>query len=156
MKLHFEIKDKDTILKNHGLQEGGPVQQYIDQECIDQMEPYTPRLNGNLIKAATMGTVIGSGEINQTAPYAHYLYEGVVYVDPNLHCAGFNSSTPGPYYGQWFSRKGVIKVKSNPPRELQFYGGGLRGKKWFERMKADHKDDILRGAQAIMNRGDRV
>lgn len=24
--------------------------------------------------------------------------------------------------------------------------GGLRGKMWFERMKADHKDDILKGA----------
>lgn len=24
-------------------------------------------------------------------------------------------------------------------------GGGLRGKMWFERMKADHKDEILEG-----------
>lgn len=27
--------------------------------------------------------------------------------------------------------------------------GGLRGSYWFERMKADHKQDILRGAVAV-------
>ena len=26
---------------------------------------------------------------------------------------------------------------------------GLRGKMWFERMKADHKDEIMKGAQKI-------
>lgn len=31
--------------------------------------------------------------------------------------------------------------------------GGLRGKLWFERMKADCKDKILRGAQALADRG---
>lgn len=28
-------------------------------------------------------------------------------------------------------------------------GGGLRGKMWLERMKADHKDEILEGAKKI-------
>lgn len=31
--------------------------------------------------------------------------------------------------------------------------GGLRGKLWFERMKADCKDKILKGAQALADRG---
>lgn len=31
--------------------------------------------------------------------------------------------------------------------------GGLRGKLWFERMKADCKDKILRGAQALADKG---
>ena len=140
MKLHFEIKDKDTILRNHGLQEGGPVQQFIDQECIRQMEPYTPRLNGELIKAATLGTVIGSGEINQATKYAHYLYEGILYVSPTT--------------GSPIAKEDEIKVKTD--RELTYAGAPMRGKKWFERMKADHKDDILRGAQEIMNRGGKL
>lgn len=153
MKLKFEIKDKDFILKNHGLQEGGPVQKLVDQECIKRMEPYTPQLNGKLIDAATLGTVIGSGEIHQETPYAHYLYEGIVYEDPVLHCAGWISNTPGPYYGQWFSRKEITKVPTN--REIQYIGAPMRGKKWFDRMKADHKDDILQAAQAMINRGGR-
>lgn len=28
-------------------------------------------------------------------------------------------------------------------------GGGLRGKEWFERMKADHKKEILKGLKKI-------
>ena len=29
----------------------------------------------------------------------------------------------------------------------------MRGKKFFDRMKADHKDDILQAAQALIDRG---
>ena len=29
---------------------------------------------------------------------------------------------------------------------LKYRGGGMRGKRWFERMKADHLRDILSGA----------
>ena len=29
---------------------------------------------------------------------------------------------------------------------LKYRGGGMRGKQWFERMKADHLRDILSGA----------
>ena len=73
-----------------------------------------------------------------------------MYEDPELKCAGWISNTPGPYFGQWYSRKGVIKVRTN--RELTYTGAPMRGKKWFERMKADHKDDILRAAQALADR----
>ena len=38
------------------------------------MNPETPRRTGVLIKSATLGTVIGSGEINQIAPYARRQY----------------------------------------------------------------------------------
>ncbi|MGN1165076.1 MAG: hypothetical protein ACI4S2_01445 [Lachnospiraceae bacterium] len=49
-------------------------QAFIDQECIRRMEPETPRLTGALIKSATLGTSIGSGEIHQVAPYARRQY----------------------------------------------------------------------------------
>ena len=49
-------------------------QSYIDSECIRRMAPETPRLTGVLIKSATLGTVIGSGEIHQIAPYARRQY----------------------------------------------------------------------------------
>lgn len=55
---------------------------------------------------------------------------------------------------------GTVSYKSSIARENYYQnlgtgvGGmnakksrGLRGKRWFERMKADHKDDILKGAQ---------
>lgn len=49
-------------------------QGFIDQECIRRMAPLTPRRTGALIKSATLGTIIGSGEINQIAPYARRQY----------------------------------------------------------------------------------
>lgn len=49
-------------------------QAFIDQECIRRMAPETPRLSGVLVKSATLGTAIGSGEINQIAPYARRQY----------------------------------------------------------------------------------
>lgn len=49
-------------------------QMFIDQECIRRMAPETPRRTGVLIKSATLGTAIGSGEIQQIAPYARRQY----------------------------------------------------------------------------------
>lgn len=49
-------------------------QRFVDQECIRRMAPETPRRTGMLIKSATLGTVIGSGKINQIAPYARRQY----------------------------------------------------------------------------------
>ena len=50
------------------------AQEFVDSECIRRMAPETPRRIGVLIKSATLGTVIGSGEINQIAPYARKQY----------------------------------------------------------------------------------
>lgn len=50
------------------------AQEFVDSECIRRMAPETPRRTGALIKSATLGTVIGSGEINQIAPYARKQY----------------------------------------------------------------------------------
>lgn len=50
------------------------AQAFVDSECIRRMNPETPRRTGALIKSATLGTTIGSGEINQIAPYARRQY----------------------------------------------------------------------------------
>lgn len=49
-------------------------QSFIDQECIRRMAPETPRRSGMLIKSATLGSAIGSGNIEQIAPYARRQY----------------------------------------------------------------------------------
>ena len=50
------------------------AQEFVDSECIRRMNPETPRRTGMLIKSATLGTVIGSGKIDQIAPYARRQY----------------------------------------------------------------------------------
>lgn len=93
-------------------------QKYIDSECLRLSDPYTPFLTGTMKHSGITGTVLGSGELDYTAPYAKPNY----YENAGHGIEGLNAS-----------------------------GGtrGLRGKYWFERMKADHKDEILRGAQHV-------
>ncbi len=80
------------------------AQEFVDSECLRYMNPLTPRLTGTMIKSASLGTVIGSGQIEYLAPYA---------------------------------RRQYYENKSQ----------GDRGRLWFERMKAQHRDDIVKGAE---------
>lgn len=82
------------------------AQEFVDSECIRYMNPLTPRLTGVMIKSATLGTVIGSGEIEYLAPYA---------------------------------RRQYYEHKDKP--------------RWFEAMKAQRKEVIMKGAERIARGG---
>ena len=101
-----------TVLKNHGLNEGGKVQKTVDSEVLRRSDPYVPMDTGFLKKSGILGTKIGSGEVVYNAVYADKNY---------YHNAG--------------------KGKQGTAR------GGLRGRFWFERMKADHLPDIIKTAK---------
>lgn len=119
------------------------AQEFIDSECIRLMKPYTPFRNGFLEKSATLGTVIGSGEIHQIAPYARYLYYGEVY-GPNIPVRE-NGQIVG-----YFSPKDKKKQPIGRQMEYDTTKHPQAGKMWFERMKADHKEEILQGAAEIL------
>ena len=137
MKVELEIQPIEVLLEKHGLQPGGPVQKVIDSEAMRYMSPYMPRRQaGELEHMMVMSTVIGSGEINTPGP----LHEGILYVSPTT--------------GSAWAKKNEIKVPTD--RVLKYTGAPMRGKKWFERMKADHKGDILEAAQARMDRGGKI
>lgn len=139
MNFRLEMKSNARLLSERGLQSYGRVQKFIDQECIRRMDPYTPRITGALIKSATLGTVIGSGKIQQVAPQARYLYYGKLMV----------SSVTGSAY----ATKGESKVLTDKDLNYTKSANPQAGAYWFERMKADHKDKILKGAQQVANRG---
>lgn len=134
------------------------AQKFVDSECIRLMEPYIPFRNGSLEQSAKTSTVIGSGEIRQNQPYAHYMYYGKVY-GPNFPIVEENGSTEGKvvfgkYEGNgvivgWCSPKG--KKKHPTGRELKYdtTKHPQAGSFWFKRMVADHKDEILKGAAKI-------
>lgn len=138
MKVEFNISTAETIKRNHGLQPGGAVQKLVDGECMRYMGDYMPRRQaGELEHMMVMATVIGSGQIDIPGPYAHYLHEGILYVSPTT--------------GSAWAKKNEIKIPTD--QELTYAGAPMRGKKFFDRMKADHKDDILQAAQALIDRG---
>lgn len=122
------------ILARRNLEEGGKVQKYIDSEVIRLCDPYTPYQTGDLRKSVRTGTKIGSGEVIWNSRYARFQYYGCLMVSPVT--------------GSSWAGKNEKKVLTNRP--LKYHGGG--GKRWFERMKADHRDAIIRGA-AVMAGG---
>lgn len=106
-RLSWDPNFKEKAKKNFA-----DAQKYIDSECLRYSDKYTPMLTGFMKRSGTLGTVLGSGELKYTAPYARRQY----------------------YTNAGRGKQGTSK-------------GGLRGKFWFERMKADHKKDILNGVK---------
>lgn len=134
----LDIKSSDFILNKKGLKENGEIQKFIDSEIMRYMSDYMPRRQaGELIHSMNLSTTIGKGEINIKIPYAHYLHEGILYVSPTT--------------GSAWAKKDEVKVPTS--KELTYFGAPMRGKKFFDRMKADHKKDIIKAAQALINRG---
>ncbi len=118
------------------------AQKFVDRECIHLMAPYTPMRYGILYKSAMLDTVIGSGEIHQNQPYAHYMYYGKVY-GPNIPIY-----ENGKLIG-FFSHKGKKKHPTGQKLKYDTFRHPQAGPFWFKRMAADHKDEILQGAAKI-------
>lgn len=108
------------------------AQSFVDSECIRLMVPYTPMLNGILMKSSVLGTVIGSGHIYYLNPYARYQYYGKLMV---------SSIT-----GSAFASMGESKVLTNVNLVHNTSRHPQAGPFWFERMKAEKGAQILRGA----------
>lgn len=110
--MRIRINPTAQILAARGLERGGRVQTYIDNEVVRLSSKYVPMQSGTLKKA--IGTVYGSGEVKYNTPYARKNY----------------------YENRGRGNEGT----SN---------GGLRGRMWFERMKAVFLEHILDGARRL-------
>ncbi len=109
-----------------GLEERGRVQQVVTNAVLELCEPYIPFDEGDLIAS---GHIENGTDIVWNTPYARYMWNGIVYEDPELHCAGFETENG------WRSRKDVQKVPTD--RKLKYNNGSLRGSHWVERMLQD-------------------
>lgn len=115
MKFQFtlsqiDLEPHERLITKRGIQSGGPVQQFIDNEVLRYTDKYVPFDTGVLKDSGIRHTKIGSGNVIYRTPYARKMYY-------------------------------------NP--QFNFQGGPMRGGKWFERMKADNRDSILRGAAQV-------
>lgn len=114
------------------------IQEYIDSECIRLMAKYTPMQNGMLQHNAKTSIRIGSGKITYNSPYARYQYYG------KLMVSGVTGSA--------WARYGESKVLTGTDLNYSKKKNPLAQKLWFETMKTNHKEQILRGAKAISRR----
>ena len=143
-KVQIKWNGTTDLLIKHNLEKGGLVQQTIDKSVIDWCLQYCPWETGSLAKSAYSATTIGSGKVIYPGPYAHYLYYGEVY-GPNIPVFEDDSGIPTRFFSPPHQKK-------HPTGRQLHYNtdvNPLAGSFWFERMKADHKEDILREAKGV-------
>ena len=134
----------EAFLQAHHLEKGGLVQKAIDKACIDYSLQYVPWETGTLGKSACIATVLGSGRVQYPGPYARYLYYGKV-MGPNIPVFEDDSGVPTRFYSPPGRKKHLTGADLQYSQDVN----PLAGPFWFERMKADHKDDILREAKHV-------
>lgn len=115
--------DTRRCMERLGIAERGRVQRVMCEKILLLCDAYVPFSEGYL---RDTGHVENNSEIVWNGPYAHYMYEGIVYEDPELHCAGFKTENG------WRSRKNIQKVPSD--RRLHYNNGSRRGDHWVDRM----------------------
>ena len=86
---------------------------------------FLPKLTGSLAER----TRVLDDKIIYPGPYAHYLWEGILYVDHQTGAAGFLLPD-----GTWRSRAGITKVKSG--KSLVFTRASAKPH-WIEPAKAE-------------------
>lgn len=118
MNITLQFHTIPRIVSDKGLSENGAVQKLVDSEVLRRCDPYVPMLTGNLKRSGITGTVIGSGLVTWKCVYAHKQY--------------YNNAGRG--------RQGTTKHNSHNYK-------CIRGKLWFERMKTDHGDEIIKMAK---------
>lgn len=98
----------------------------LANEVMKDTDKFVPFLTGTLKNSAR----VDGDTITYPGPYAHYQWEGIVYVDPKTGAAGIPTKTG------FFSRPGVTKVPSG--RKLAYHKQGQDH--WIEPSKAANMD----------------
>lgn len=139
----FEIKSEGNGYKIH--LDFKPLGKYLDmvQMALDgqvwtDVQNYMPRDTGSFISETNVinETWQGQGRVYlypPESPQGHYLYEGVLYVDPVYGKGAFYS----PEYGFW-SRPNIEKVASD--RKLT-YSNPMATAHWGETAIKNHKKE---------------
>lgn len=144
--MDFEIEaflpSEQEIFDKFGLNENGRIQRVVDTSFIHHMRLKMPQDSGMMI-ANTRNPE--GGLVTVETPYAHYMNEGIKYVDPKTGKGAFYNET----YGFW-SRPNTKKVPSDEP--LNYRGGPNKGAHFVERTISENFNDIVKEAQEELDR----
>ena len=145
----FDIKPIEDML-NETFGDGGVAQYTWSRIVFDNSVPYMPALTGNFIhrSMAVSEPLFAHGELVYPGPFAHYLWEGILYVDPETGKAAYFSEN----YGFW-SRPGVAKVPTDMPLEYTTNLNEAAGARWTERAAADLMPKWEAEMQEYVDRG---
>ena len=131
--------DKISDLANAAGLSDGSAQKFFTKEVARVTDEYVPMQTGVL--AGTAMRFIEPNAIHYIAPYAGYLYEGKLMVDPKYLVGGFHNAKTG----RWWSRKDVQKILDPRGRTLKYdkTAHPKAGDHWIERAWKEHGDEII-------------
>lgn len=129
--MSLKMKPTSTIKAELGINPNGRVQKYFTHRCRVHMDKFVPYRKGNLRKIVFEG----DNYISYNSPYAHYVYEGILYVDPET--------------GSSWARKDVTKVPTG--KELVYHTAGT-GPHWDKLMWSAEKDQVIQEVQDFIRR----
>ena len=139
--MSVKLQPISSIKARLGIELNGRIQRKFQNLCYQYMDKYVPRRDGNLRKEVDLSDPT---KIVYEVPYAHYQYEGKVYVMENGKAAYYS-----PEYGYW-SKKGEAKQRSD--RDLIYHTAGT-GHHWDERMISAEMSDLTDKLQKYIDRG---
>jgi len=101
MRVEYDGKLEDFISpqefnRKFGLENSGRVQRAIDSAVIRYTDKYVPYRTGTLARSTNTATIIGSGEVKYSTPYARRLY-----YNPQFNFSTEVHELSGAY---WFER----------------------------------------------------
>lgn len=137
--MDFLIKFDLPSIEEMGLEEGGIIHKKIDERFIHYMKLKMPVDSYSLLNSVRE---VDIGTIQVQSPYANYMNEGILYVDPVYGYGAIPMKDKDGNLLGFFSRKGVSKVPSG--RELNYHSGPGRGALFVGRTIVENTDDIIR------------
>lgn len=138
MKLTFgwNRAEKEIVHERSG---GDAGRLFLANEAKRLMDPYVPARN--LVLAQNVRTYVqdGSGVVHYLSPYAHYQYEGILYVSSRT---GSSWATSGEY-----------KVPTDRKLEHSMARHPLATAHWDKAMMSARKGELSRAYQNYLKRG---
>lgn len=128
------LKPINEIKAHLGIEPNGRVQKFFTETCARRMDKYVPYDSGMLRKIV----IVEDDSITYASPYAHYMYKGELYVDPNT--------------GSSWAGKNVAKVPTGI--DLKYHTPGT-GSYWDKTMWSAEGQEIVKEVQAYIDRGGR-
>lgn len=130
--------DVSGIINNfeqiESMADNGEILRVLANEIMRYADDYAPFDTGSLKNTAFVGAM--GDEIIYPMPYAGYLYNGYLMVDPITKKGSFYD----PKTNRHWSRPNTQKELTNTP--LHFKGEPKRGAKWVERAFEDHTEEL--------------
>lgn len=123
----LEMNSINQVIQEHGFNDYGYMQRFVDSEILRLVEPYVPFQVGILRTSGITNTIIGSGELVWSTLYAQMLWYGKKMIGP--------------------------APRTVTETDLIFHGGALTGAFWVLRMWEDRGQEIIKSAEEICKRG---